>query len=709
MEVDVSVVIGFKNWGLNRLRLAVTSIQESFGALRGEVIVSDYGSDEWEETKTLMEGLGARYVYTETDGTWSRSRALNAGFAVSKGRVLISTDADMVFSPRAMETIGTIILKDPTLCVLLQCRDLPEQWSDAQIAEHGPQWSVFEEVSRLRPRWGMGGMMAVPREAYIRIRGLDERMHTYGGEDIDFATRARRAGQRLLWLETPDARMYHMWHPSTRAVLKSSAGAEEAIAANKKIVYEDQTFVRNTPRWSYRPIDAPPLVTVAISTYNRADYLSESIYSVLAQTMQDFEIIIVDDGSSDNTKDVVASFNDERIRYIYQENSGISAARNRAADEARGLYTAVLDDDDLMTPWRLEKHFEHLTLGSHGTFGSFVNFDNSTGEMKLYASKRLNSGTVHQTGGAPGHGTWMVETDLLRKLRYDETLSSGVDNNMALRLVRSGAVLHHTGEIMMMRRMHSGQITWAEEDLQKDSAQQTRHMFSYSTTKWGGEKLNAERGPGDYVPVRHQKQLDVLVPYLPDHLVHRTVYFDAPYDETISLLSKSELGNLTLVEEYAEDGSRVRLTGLIRMASLKDLAVLARMSDIAYDIEAVAHEKSSAPSLEVNSTSMFSKALHNSLRKFGRDSGEDLGWVAALRPDASGAGHDCFGPKTVRSFVVNGNRMAVTYVSGGSVEELKALIAAAYGRMIAVITDMPIDWMTETTEVSKAHGVGANA
>ncbi|MDD1477217.1 glycosyltransferase [Arthrobacter sp. H16F315] len=573
--IDVSVVIGFSNWGLTRLELAVRSIQASFGALRGEVIVSDYGSDGYEDTRELMESLGARYVYTTTDGTWSRSRALNAGFAVSSGAVLVSTDADMVFSPKSMETIGSWILGDPSLCLLLQCRDLPEQWTDAEIDRLGYQWDDFECVSRLRPRWGMGGMMAVPREVFMRIRGLDERMHTYGGEDIDFATRAKRAGQRLLWVDDERVRMYHMWHAPTRETHSKSTPATNAIAFNKNIVYTDKTFVRNTPVWVHRPSDAGPLVTVAISTFNRANFLAESISSVLCQTLQDFEIVVVDDGSTDNTRQIVESFDDHRIRYFFQENSGIAAARNRAADEARGYYTAVHDDDDLMTPWRLEKHFEHIAAGTHGSFGSFVNFDDSTGEMKLFASKILNDGTIMDTGGAPGHGTWLVETDILRRLRYDESLSSGVDNNLALRMVRSGVAMKHSGEIMMLRRVHDGQITVSDESVQKTSARQTRQLFSYVTTKWGADKLAAERGPKDYVPVTHGKNLEELVPFLPDSLVKRIAVFrgslDCLQDSTQQhLLERSS----HFVVERDDREKLVRYSGAIVGASMRELALL---------------------------------------------------------------------------------------------------------------------------------------
>ncbi|MEV8144225.1 glycosyltransferase [Specibacter sp. NPDC078709] len=520
-NIDVSVVIGFRNWGLRRLQLAVKSIQESFGSINGEVIVSDYGSDDGQVTQEGIESVGARYVYTPTDGRWSRSRALNAGFAKAKGSVLVSTDADMIFSPRSFEIIGKTLISDPMLCLLLQCRDLPEGWSDLEVEAAGFAWETFDSISRLRPRWGMGGMMAVHRDVYSRIRGLDERMHTYGGEDIDFATRAKRSGQRLLWVEDPDVRMYHMWHPPTKALVEVSQEARDAIEYNKDIVYNDKSFVRNTSNWIHRLEGAAPLVSVAIATHNRAEYLFESITSVLGQTMQDFEIVIVDDGSTDETREVVAEFNDSRIKYFYQDQAGVAAARNRAADESLGAYTAVHDDDDLMTPWRLQSQLDALETGLHGTFGAFVNFDNASGAMTLFRAKALNAGTINETGGAPGHGTWLLETKVLQRLRYDESLSSGVDNNLALRLVRSGFRFAHSGEIVMMRRMHPGQITVSDEHTQKLAARQTRHVFSFGTSVWGSTKMKEQRGASDWTKIRLADNLDALLPFLPDHLVTR--------------------------------------------------------------------------------------------------------------------------------------------------------------------------------------------
>jgi len=97
-----------------------------------------------------------------------------------------------------------------------------------------------------------------------------------------------------------------------------------------------------------------PKVSVIIPTYNLAKYICESVDSVLAQTYKDFELIIIDDGSKDNTKQVLGNYGD-RIRYIYQPNKGVASARNRGICEARGEYIALLDADDLWLPDKLMK------------------------------------------------------------------------------------------------------------------------------------------------------------------------------------------------------------------------------------------------------------------------------------------------------------------------------------------------------------------
>lgn len=93
-------------------------------------------------------------------------------------------------------------------------------------------------------------------------------------------------------------------------------------------------------------------ISIIIPTYNRAEYIRKAIESVLAQTYKDYEIIIVDDGSTDNTREILEPYMDH-IRYIYRENAGVSVARNSGIKAAKGEWIAFLDSDDRWLPHKL--------------------------------------------------------------------------------------------------------------------------------------------------------------------------------------------------------------------------------------------------------------------------------------------------------------------------------------------------------------------
>ncbi|MGH7598337.1 MAG: glycosyltransferase [bacterium] len=101
------------------------------------------------------------------------------------------------------------------------------------------------------------------------------------------------------------------------------------------------------------------MTSVIIPTFNRAAFLREAIDSVLAQTEKDFELIVVDDGSTDHTRDLVAEYGD-RIRYFFQPNAGASAARNLGIRHARGNFMAFLDSDDLWLPKKLARQMQWM-------------------------------------------------------------------------------------------------------------------------------------------------------------------------------------------------------------------------------------------------------------------------------------------------------------------------------------------------------------
>ena len=102
------------------------------------------------------------------------------------------------------------------------------------------------------------------------------------------------------------------------------------------------------------------LISVLMCVYNRDDYVSETILSVLKQTYQNFEFIIVDDGSIDKTVDIIKSFNDSRIHLIENSHNGIAVSREICLKNCNGKYAAIIDSDDIMYPDRLEKQYQYM-------------------------------------------------------------------------------------------------------------------------------------------------------------------------------------------------------------------------------------------------------------------------------------------------------------------------------------------------------------
>jgi glycosyltransferase involved in cell wall biosynthesis len=128
-----------------------------------------------------------------------------------------------------------------------------------------------------------------------------------------------------------------------------------------------------------------PEVSVIIPAYNAAKYLEETVRSVRSQTLTDWELIIIDDGSTDNTRELVQPLlQDPRIKYFFQQNAGVSAARNKGMGYASGRFIALLDADDVWPAENLQKKISLMTEdGSVDfVFSDMLTFNNSfTGEL----------------------------------------------------------------------------------------------------------------------------------------------------------------------------------------------------------------------------------------------------------------------------------------------------------------------------------------
>lgn len=190
------------------------------------------------------------------------------------------------------------------------------------------------------------------------------------------------------------------------------------------------------------------LISVVIPTHNRAKILTRSITSALSQTHSNIEVIVVSDGSEDNTKDVVNYFekNDERIKFIsYLDAKGANYARNKGAQAASGEYIAFLDDDDEWLPYKLEKQLEKFKENENiGLVSSSVeiiyekdkvkynSISNKEGDL---SKKILYSNCIGSTS------TVMVKTNIFKKVGgFDENLGALQDYDLWIRICQKAYV-----------------------------------------------------------------------------------------------------------------------------------------------------------------------------------------------------------------------------------------------------------------------------
>lgn len=175
-----------------------------------------------------------------------------------------------------------------------------------------------------------------------------------------------------------------------------------------------------------------PVVSVVIPTYKRAELLLRAIRSVLAQTCQDFEIIIVDDCSPDHTAAAVQTIRDPRLRYLRHEtNRGLPAGRNTGIDAARGQYVAFLDDDDEWQPQKLERQLKAMPGHEAMLTGALIN----NRRLKLHQGVVVTCDDLRR-GCDFDPSSLLAKTALLREVRFDESLRLGEDWDAFIRIAQ---------------------------------------------------------------------------------------------------------------------------------------------------------------------------------------------------------------------------------------------------------------------------------
>ena len=207
-----------------------------------------------------------------------------------------------------------------------------------------------------------------------------------------------------------------------------------------------------------------PQVSVIIPTYNREALLSDAITSVLKQTYTGFELIIIDDGSNDKTRDVVEAFTDKRLTYYYQDNKGVSAARNWGIHNARSDLICFLDSDDYWLPQKLAVQITFIK--QHPSI-----LINQTDEIWIRRGKRVNPLKKHTKYAGMIYekclplclitpSSVMIKRELFNEVGlFDEKLSACEDYDLWLRITYRYSVGLTRKKLIVKRGGHENQLS----------------------------------------------------------------------------------------------------------------------------------------------------------------------------------------------------------------------------------------------------------
>ena len=204
------------------------------------------------------------------------------------------------------------------------------------------------------------------------------------------------------------------------------------------------------------------LVSIIMPSYNTTSFIAESIQSVLAQTYRDWELLIVDDCSTDNTNEVVKPFlADQRIIYVRNEmNSGAAVSRNRALRKAKGRWIAFLDSDDLWMPEKLERQI--LFMEKNGYHFSYTNYaeidtdDNRNGIIVTGPKKITKTGFFNYCW--PGCLTVMYDRDCVGLIQIAD-IKKNNDYAMWLKVCRKADCYLLDEELALYRRGRAGSVS----------------------------------------------------------------------------------------------------------------------------------------------------------------------------------------------------------------------------------------------------------
>lgn len=462
------------------------------------VICNDGSTDGTGEHLDMMYGDHPKiHIIHQSNG--GIGAASNACIRAARGMYILQLDSDDELLPDAIATLLPEIRRDSQVsCVYGRHYKWHQEKDSLEEAWHYPNFT--------RERMLHGMIVHHPRlfrkRDWSRVGGFSEDLQN--AVDYDFFQKLSEVGD----IEFHDHLLYkYTIHEQSTSIRKSKIQTENTFLTMKNAikrmglpewnVVKDHSFsgpraVKFTKSGVFiEDSDSQIFVSVVIITKDRAKLLSDAIRSVLNQSYENFELLIVDDGSEDETEETVKQFVDNRIRYLKKEPSGIPKSRNIGVQMAKGEYIVIMDDDDLMMPNRIQEQLDCLSDGSSGSYGGWIDQDADLNH-EYFSGGEHGYSQILFGGKIMLHPASMIKRSVLLEFPYDENYSYGTDYIMNLEIARAGHKLDHTGSYILLRRFHGGNVTLTNAGEQKNTARVRWQEFVDSLDKETEHRMRDE-------------------------------------------------------------------------------------------------------------------------------------------------------------------------------------------------------------------------
>jgi hypothetical protein len=299
------------------------------------------------------------------------------------------------------------------------------------------------------------------RRSVFEKTGLFDEELFAGGDDMDWFLRAMEKDLRIRVIE--ETTLFYRLHTSNTTHGKSLQELN-LFRVLKKSLDRRRAADRGQAK-ALSKLFERKLVSVILPVFNGGKYLEETIRSVLAQEFRNFEFIAVDDGSTDNSADIIKKY--KEIKYIYQNNQGVASARNRGVEESRGEIIALIDQDDLWTPDKLSLQVRCL-LKYPGVF-----YLVAKQEVFLEPGTEKPGWLKEDVLGREQFGFLLGTVVGYRRLfendnRFNTSYQYASDTDWFFRMKDAGIPMKHLDEVLLKKRVHHSNQSYDVEKIHRE-------------------------------------------------------------------------------------------------------------------------------------------------------------------------------------------------------------------------------------------------